>query len=123
MYFGEGVDSYAVVGTEQVEQPCVGEQTKQTTPGGVQLSSVLRRVAYAIQYSEYNLFGSGLINSQSFIIHDRNVTDRVDRLAPFLRYDSDPYPVVVDGTVQWVLDAYTISDRYPYAQEANTDQL
>ena len=84
---------------------------------------MLRRVAYAIQYSEYNLFGSGLINSQSFIIHDRNVTDRVDRLAPFLRYDSDPYPVVVDGTVQWVLDAYTISDRYPYAQEANTDQL
>ena len=123
LYFGEGIDSYAVVGTEQVEQPCVGEPTKQTTPGGVQLSSVLRRVAYAIQYSEYNLFGSGLINSQSFIIHDRNVTKRVDRLAPFLRYDSDPYPVVVDGTVQWVLDAYTISDRYPYAQEANTDQL
>ncbi len=123
LYFGEGIDSYAVVGTEQVEQPCVGEPTKQTTPGGVQLSSVLRRAAYAIQYSEYNLFGSGLINSQSFIIHDRNVTDRVNRLAPFLRYDSDPYPVVVDGAVQWILDAYTISDRYPYAQEANTDQL
>jgi len=52
-----------------------------------------------------------------------NVTDRVARLAPFLRFDADPYPVVVDGTVQWVLDAYTISDRYPYAQTANIDQL
>lgn len=123
LYFGEGIDSYAVVGTEQVEQPCTGEPAKQTTPGGVQLSSTLRRVAYAIEYSEYNLFGSGLITSQSNIIHDRNVTDRVARLAPFLRFDADPYPVVVDGTVQWVLDAYTISDRYPYAQTANIDQL
>jgi uncharacterized membrane protein (UPF0182 family) len=69
------------------------------------------------------LFGSGLVNSQSRIIHDRNVTARVERLAPFLRYDADPYPVVVNGTVQWVLDAYTISDRYPYAQQANIDQL
>jgi uncharacterized membrane protein (UPF0182 family) len=63
------------------------------------------------------------VNSQSRIIHDRNVTARVERLAPFLRYDADPYPVVVNGTVQWVLDAYTISDRYPYAQQANIDQL
>lgn len=69
------------------------------------------------------MFGSGLITSQSRIIHDRNVTDRVARLAPFLRYDADPYPVVIDGTVRWVLDAYTISDRYPYAQQANVDQL
>jgi len=123
LYFGEGIDSYAVVDTDQVEQPCVGEPTKQTTPGGVQLSSTLRRLAYAVQYSEYNLFGSGLINSQSHIVHDRNVTERVSRLAPFLRYDADPYPVVVDGVVLWVLDAYTISDRYPYAQQANIDQL
>ena len=123
LYFGEGIDSYAIVGTEQVEQPCTGEPAKQTTPGGVQLSSTLRRLAYAIQYSEYNLFGSGLVTSQSNIIHDRNVTERVARLAPFLRFDADPYPVVVDGTVQWILDAYTISDRYPYAQTANIDQL
>lgn len=123
LYFGESIGSYALVDTDQVEQPCVGTSSTDTTTGGVQLSSTLRRAAYAIQYSEYNLFGSGLINSQSRIIHDRNVTDRVARLAPFLRYDADPYPVVVDGTVQWVLDAYTVSDRYPYAQQANVDQL
>jgi uncharacterized membrane protein (UPF0182 family) len=123
LYFGEGIDSYALVNTEQVEQPCVGSTSTDSTTGGVQLSSALRRAAYAIQYSEYNLFGSGLVNSQSRIIHDRNVTARVERLAPFLRYDADPYPVVVNGTVQWVLDAYTISDRYPYAQQANIDQL
>ncbi|MGA0131448.1 MAG: UPF0182 family protein [Ilumatobacteraceae bacterium] len=123
LYFGEGIDAYALVNTEQVEQRCSGTTASETTSGGVQLSSTLRRAAYAIQYSEYNLFGSGLVNSQSRIIHDRNVTDRVQRLAPFLRYDADPYPVVVNGTVQWVLDAYTISDRYPYAQQANVDQL
>ncbi|MFM8957158.1 MAG: UPF0182 family protein, partial [Actinomycetota bacterium] len=123
LYFGEGVDEYGLVKTEQAEQPCVESVTKDTTTGGVQLSSTLRRIAYALEYGEYNLFGSGLINSQSRILHDRNVTERAARLAPFLRFDADPYPVVVNGTVQWVLDAYTISDRYPYAQQANVDQL
>ena len=123
LYFGEGIDQYGLVKTEQAEQPCVGSVTTEPTTGGVQLSSTLRRIAYAVEYGEYNLFGSGLINSQSRILHDRNVTERAARLAPFLRYDADPYPVVVDGTVQWVLDAYTISDRYPYAQQANIDQL
>ena len=123
LYFGEGIDQYGLVNTEQAEQPCLGSTTKGSTTGGVQLSSTLRRIAYAVEYSEYNLFGSGLVNSQSRILHDRNVTQRAARLAPFLRFDADPYPVVVKGTVQWVLDAYTISDRYPYAQEANIDQL
>ncbi|MFM8416804.1 MAG: UPF0182 family protein [Actinomycetota bacterium] len=123
LYFGEGVDEYGLVKTEQAEQPCAESGTKDTTTGGVQLSSTLRRIAYALEYGEYNLFGSGLINSQSRILHDRNVTERAARLAPFLRFDADPYPVVVNGTVQWVLDAYTISDRYPYAQQANVDQL
>ena len=123
LYFGEGIDEYALVNTEQTEQPCTESPTEQPTTGGVQLSSTLRRVAYAVEYNEYNLFGSGLITSQSRIIHDRNVTERVARLAPFLRYDADPYPVVNDGRVLWVLDAYTISDRYPYAQVANIDQL
>jgi uncharacterized membrane protein (UPF0182 family) len=123
LYFGEGIDQYALVKTEQVEQPCTGSVTKEPTTGGVQLSSTLRRFAYAVEYNEFNLFGSGLINSQSRIIHDRNVTERAARLAPFLRFDADPYPVVVSGSVQWVLDAYTISDRYPYAQQANVDQL
>ena len=123
LYFGEGIDQYGIVRTEQAEQPCIGSTTKESTTGGVQLSSTLRRIAYAVEYGEYNLFGSGLINSQSRILHDRNVTERVARLAPFLRFDADPYPVVVDGRVQWILDAYTISDRYPYAQQANIDQL
>ncbi len=123
LYFGEGLDQYALVNSEQIEHPCTGSTTKESTTGGVQLSSTLRRVAYAVNYGEYNLFGSGLITSQSRILHDRNITERVARLAPFLRFDADPYPVVVDGTVQWVLDAYTISDRFPYAQQANVDQL
>ncbi|NDE67706.1 MAG: hypothetical protein EB062_06420, partial [Actinobacteria bacterium] len=77
LYFGEGIDQYALVNTEQIEQPCTDSVTKEPTTGGVQLSSTLRRVAYAVSYGEYNLFGSGLITSQSRILHDRNVTERV----------------------------------------------
>ena len=53
----------------------------------------------------------------------RNVRERAEKIAPFLKMDSDPYPVVVDGKVMWVLDAFTTTDRYPYAQRANIDQL
>lgn len=53
----------------------------------------------------------------------RDVKQRAEKVAPFLRYDADPYPAVVDGNVVWILDAYTTTDRYPYAQKANVSQL
>jgi hypothetical protein len=53
----------------------------------------------------------------------RDVRERVQKIAPFLHFDSDPYPVVVNGEVKWIIDAYTTTDRYPYAQNANTGQL
>lgn len=123
LYFGEGINDYAIIRSEQPEQACSADQPTPGDLGGVELSSTLRRVAYAVNYGEYNLFGSSLINPDSLILHDRNVVDRVRRLAPFLRFDADPYPVAVDGRVKWVIDAYTLSDRYPYAQTANVDQL
>jgi len=50
------------------------------------------------------------------VLYQRDIRDRVDKLAPFLDFDADPYPVVVDGRIVWVLDAYTTTDRYPYSQ-------
>ena len=124
MYIGDQIGDYAVLGTEQNEQACPGvEQGLYEGEGGVELSSVIRRAAFALNFGEYNLFGSGLITPESRILWVRNVRERAEKIAPFLRYDADPYPAVVDGRIVWILDAFTTTDRYPYAQRANTAQL
>jgi uncharacterized membrane protein (UPF0182 family) len=64
-----------------------------------------------------------LITEESRLINVRDVSERVSKVAPFLHLDADPYPVVDGGKVQWVIDAFTTTSRYPYAQEANTDNL
>src|SRR4029453_7247237 len=64
----------------------------------------------------YNVLGSGAIDENSQMLWVRNVRDRLQKLAPFLSYDGDPYPVVVDGRVLWVVDGYTSTSNYPYAQ-------
>ncbi len=124
LYFGEGLDSYALVKTGETEQACADSKEKTySANGGVVLSSVVRRVAFAVHFGEYNLFGSSLLKNDSQLFFVRNIKDRVAKVAPFLRLDADPYPVIVDKKVKWVLDAFTITNRYPYAQQANIDQL
>jgi len=124
LYVGEGLGLYSVVGTNQVEQSCPDvAAAAYSGDGGVKLSSTLRRIAFAVNFGEYNLFGSSLITADSRIMWIRDIKQRVSKIAPFFRYDADPYPVVVGGKVLWVLDAYTITDRYPYGQRANVSQL
>ena len=124
LYVGEGLEDYVVLGTSQKEQSCVGKSSEPYTgKGGIDLSNLWRRTAFALTFNEYNLFGSSLIEPQSQILWVRNVRERVEKVAPFLRFDADPYPIVVDGGVKWILDAYTVSNRYPYSQSANTSQL
>ncbi|MEY3818305.1 MAG: hypothetical protein RIT00_1030 [Actinomycetota bacterium] len=124
LYFGEGLDSYALVKTGEAEQACAdAKANKYSANGGVELSSLMRRVAFAVHFGEYNLFGSGLVEGESQIMFIRNIKERVAKVAPFLRLDADPYPVVVDGKVEWLVDAFTTTNHYPYAQQANIDQL
>ena len=124
LYVGEGLDGYSIVGTNQIEQACPDiSATPYSGTGGVKLSSPIRRIAFALHFGEYNLFGSNLISSESQIMWNRNVKERVQKLAPFFQYDSDPYPVIVDGKVMWILDAFTTTSRYPNSQIANIDQL
>lgn len=124
LYFGDTTLDYAITNTSKEEQPC---PTLKATPysgtTGISMGSTLRRVAMAVNFGEYNLFGSNLINDKSQILLVRDVRARVQKLAPFLTYDADPYPVVQNGKVSWVIDAFTSTSRYPYAQPANTDQL
>ena len=85
-----------------------------TAPKGSR--SFARRASFALAFLEYNILASGAIRNDSQMLWVRNVNDRLAKLAPFLSYDSDPYPVEVDGGVKWVVDAYTTTTRYPYAE-------
>ena len=124
LYFGDGLDGYALVDTDQAEQACPNTKASQyDADSGIKISGALRKVAMAVNFGEYNLFGSNLITDKSRMLLVRDVRDRVSKIAPFLQYDSDPYPVVVKGEVSWVVDAFTTSTRYPYAQSANIDQI
>ena len=124
LYFGDGLSSYSVVKTSQKEQSCPNSTASSFEgTGGIKFNSLARRLALSINFGEFNLFGSGLINKNSEILLVRDVKDRVKKIAPFLHFDSDPYPVVVKGEVKWVIDAFTTTNKYPYAESANISQL
>lgn len=84
--------------------------------GGVVISSWFRKAAFALRYRDLNLLISPQIRGDSKVLMHRNIRSIVHELAPFLRADSDPYPVLTDGKVIWVLDLYTISGSYPYSE-------
>ena len=82
----------------------------------MQLSDVGRRLAFAVRFRDINLLISGNIKDDSRLMFNRDIRDRVERAAPFLQWDGDPYAVVVDGKIKYVRDGYTTSGNYPYAQ-------
>ena len=91
--------------------------------GGVALSSIWRRLAFGLRYRDLNMVISGQIREDSRILMERNVRGIVDRLAPFLAANSDPYAVITEGRVMWVIDMYTVSGNYPYATPLNQTDL
>jgi hypothetical protein len=125
LYFSEGLSGYAVVGTSVKEDVCQGQDNvgAYSGQGGVALDSAFRRVMFALSFFDYNLLGSSAIDDGSRLLWIRNVRERVAKVAPFLSFDGDPYPVALDGNVVWVIDGYTTSARYPYAQNADLSQL
>jgi uncharacterized membrane protein (UPF0182 family) len=128
IYFGEDLDGYIVVNTNRDEidyQDEQGETQFATYQGadGVQTNSLVRRAAFALRFGDLNPLISDFMTDNSRVVYVRDVVDRVTKLAPFLAADNDPYPVLVDGRVKWVVDLYTTTSRYPYAQMADTDQL
>jgi uncharacterized protein len=123
VYYGENIGGYAVVNTKQRELDAAGTSSHYDGKGGVALSSFARKMAFAIRFGEKNLLISGQITPKSRAIFYRDIKSRVHKAAPFLKYDNDPYPVIIDGKITWVLDAYTTSNHYPYAQSADTSRL
>lgn len=124
LYFSQALEGYAIVGTSVAEEGCQGsESSDYSGEGGIRLNSVFKRLAFALSFLDYNLIGSSAVDDQSRILWVRNIRERVERATPFISYDGDPYPVALDGRVVWVIDGYTTSDRYPYAQNADRSQL
>ena len=128
VYFGLGNSGYVVANTKQPEidyqlSNGTNVETHYTGDGGVQLSNFFDKALFAIRFSDFNLLISKQITDKSRLMFERGVQARVNKAAPFLSLDSDPYPVLVNGQIDWVQDAYTTTADYPYAQGADTSAL
>lgn len=123
IYFGEIANDYIVVNTNSREFDYPkGEEnvyTKYDGSGGVRIDSFWKKLMLSLNFNSMKLFLSGDITDQSRIMYNRNIKERVAKVAPFLTYDRDPYSVIADGKIYWILDAYTLTDRYPYSQRVD----
>jgi uncharacterized membrane protein (UPF0182 family) len=133
IYYGEQSTEYAIVGQSDPNkktefdrpQPTNSQAEERYTydgTGGVPIGSFFRRLVFAIKNTESNFLLSDAINKDSRLMYVRDPRSRVEKVAPFLTIDGDPYPAVVDGKIVWILDGYTTSDSYPYSQKVNLQQ-
>jgi uncharacterized membrane protein (UPF0182 family) len=127
VYFGENSPQYSIVGgttgqRRELDYPASTKGAAQQTyttyrgNGGPKLSNPFVRLLYSLKFGSQEIFLSDAITDQSQILYDRDPAQRVQKAAPYLTIDSDPYPAVVDGRVQWIIDGYTTSDGYPYSK-------
>jgi uncharacterized protein len=120
IYFGQEPDNYAIVkaATPEFDYPLGADNVYSyyKGTGGVPVSGLLRRLLFSYFYRDINLLVTSNIIDGSRIMIRRNISDRVARLAPFLGQDRDPYLVLHDGRLVWILDCYTTSDHFPYSQ-------
>jgi uncharacterized membrane protein (UPF0182 family) len=134
IYFGEESPSYSIVGgpkgstARELDFPDDSTGTGQRNniyagKGGVKIGSFWRKLLFATKYQEANLLLSDRVNPDSRILFDREPKQRVERVAPWLTLDGDPYPAVVDGRIKWIVDGYTTSNGYPYATRSTLEDL
>jgi len=120
IYFGEKTDDYVIVNTktQEFDYPMGEDNVYGCYQGkdGVNIGSFIHRLVYAWQLGDFNILISGELTPDSRVLYYRNISERVNHLAPFLKLDSDPYPVVMNGGLFWIQDAYTTTDRYPYSK-------
>ena len=119
IYFGELSNTYVLVRTRQPEFHYPRGDDNETTfyegTGGVPIGGFLRRLLFAIKFANTDILVTNQLTAESRIMFHRRIADRVRLIAPFLSFDSDPYPVVSNGQVFWIQDAYTATTNYPYS--------
>ncbi|WP_299051751.1 UPF0182 family protein [uncultured Nocardioides sp.] len=137
IYFGENSPSYSIVGKASEDADDVeldlpsgtessdGSDATNTYDGadGVSVGNLFNKLLYAVKFGEPNIVLSGRVNENSKILYDRDPALRVEKVAPWLTVDSDPFPAVIDGRVQWILDGYTLSDRFPQSEKESFDEM
>jgi uncharacterized membrane protein (UPF0182 family) len=121
IYFGELSNDYVVVKTKVPEfsyPTATGNiNTTYSGKGGVAIDSLLKKALFAAKFKTEKILLSSDITAESRILYNRNINQRVKTIAPFLRFDGDPYLVVDEnGGLKWIIDAYTYSDRLPYSK-------
>ena len=121
IYFGELSSDYVFVKTKAAEfnYPKGDENVFQTYEGkaGVKVDSLAKKAAFALRFGSLRVLLSNDITTKSRALFYRNIKERIEKIAPFLKLDSDPYIVVTkDGRSVWIYDAYTTSNAYPYSQ-------
>lgn len=129
VYFGELMSDFSIVGADGPPRENDGNQqlSSYDGKGGVDLSFI-NRLAFTAKYKDFSFLLNDAVSANSKIIFDRDPRAMAEKIAPFLTIDSDPYPIVADGRIVWMLDGYTTIANYPYAQheefgEATTDSL
>ncbi|HEX6077770.1 MAG TPA: UPF0182 family protein [Micromonosporaceae bacterium] len=134
IYYGELVSDYSIVGKassavqdREFDRPAASggesEQVRNTYDGkgGVPVNTLSRRMLYGWHYGEWNFLLSDVLNENSKVLYVRDPRDRVQKVAPFLTLDGDPYPAVVGGRVVWIVDGYTTASSYPYSEPVNLE--
>ena len=128
VYYGEQSPDYSIVGKPsegaedyELNLPLQGSENGSTTTfegdGDASVGSAFNKLMFAIKFGEPNFLLSGRVNDNSKVLFDRDPTERLQKVAPWLTVDSDPYPAIVDGRILWVLDGYTTTDRFPGAEK------
>ena len=119
IYYGEETIPYVIVNTDQPEfdypKGDANEYTKYQGTGGIPIKNGLRKLWLTIRLRSLEIIFTGSLNPESRVMIHRSIQERVPKIAPFLKYDPNPYLVVHDGKLFWLLDAYTTTDRFPYS--------
>jgi uncharacterized protein len=133
IYFGEFSPAYSIVGAPEGAAPQELDYPDSTAPsgqrntpyagdGGVPMGDFFTQLLFAIKFRSEEIVLSDTVNTESRVMFDREPRERVEKVAPWLELDGDPYPSVVDGQVVWVLDGFTTSNQYPYSFSTSLDE-
>lgn len=126
IYFGELTHDYSIVGATPGEKPREYDTDQHahsyTGKGGVPIGDWFNRLAFSAYYRERNILFNQQIGDDSKILYNRTPTERVQKVAPWLKLDHDPYPAVIDGRVKWIIDGYTTLNNYPYSKTTGFGQ-
>jgi uncharacterized membrane protein (UPF0182 family) len=120
IYFSELDQEWIIVHTDQAEFTGLDESQDSggfegTAAGSISLGNPFTRALAALTMNDRNVMISSQLTGDSELILTRNIIERAETIAPFLQYDEDPYLVVADGGLYWIIDAYTTSDNFPQA--------